>query len=159
MAAVRFALSPFIEKATQGHVWYASSVVLVLAYPDPPLVDEAVALRIWTEADLPLIEEVSRDPHIPEITTVPSLYNDELGREWLERQWGRRRPDLLAPAQGFALAEELVAGLPESTDLQTVRLYAPHTPQAWTDQELARDAADARKSFVADRLASLQPTR
>jgi ribosomal-protein-alanine N-acetyltransferase len=71
----------------------------VVAYPDPPLVDEAVALRTWREADLPLIEEVSRGPHVPEMTTVPSPYNDELGREWLERQWGRATND-----EGLSLA-------------------------------------------------------
>ena len=71
----------------------------MVAYPDPPLVDEAVALRTWTEADLPLIEEVSRGPHVPEMTTVPSPYNDELGREWLERQWGRATND-----EGLSLA-------------------------------------------------------
>src|SRR6266498_4739977 len=71
----------------------------MVAYPDPPLVDEAVALRTWTEADLPLIEEVSRGPHVPEMTTVPSPYGDELGREWLERQWGRATND-----EGLSLA-------------------------------------------------------
>jgi len=37
--------------------------------------------------------------HVPEMTTVPSPYNDELGREWLERQWGRATND-----EGLSLA-------------------------------------------------------
>jgi ribosomal-protein-alanine N-acetyltransferase len=74
-------------------------VNVVLAYPDPPLTDGIVTLRAWTEADLPLIAEVSRDPHIPEITTVPSPYGEESGREWLERQWGRATND-----EGLSLA-------------------------------------------------------
>jgi [ribosomal protein S5]-alanine N-acetyltransferase len=90
----------------------------VLAYPDPPLVGEAVALRIWTEADLPLTEEVSRDPHIPEITTVPSPYSEELGREWLERQWGRATND-----EGLSLA---IADAPSGEALGAVALMRRH---------------------------------
>jgi RimJ/RimL family protein N-acetyltransferase len=46
-------------------------------------------LRPFGEGDLPLIEEASRDPFIPLITTVPAAYSPEEGRAFLERQRDR----------------------------------------------------------------------
>jgi hypothetical protein len=46
-------------------------------------------LRAWQVKDLPLVREASNDPHIPEITTVPANYTDEVGQEFLKRQWDR----------------------------------------------------------------------
>jgi hypothetical protein len=60
-----------------------------LSYPDPPLTDGAVMLRRWAESDLGCVEEASRDPHIPEGTTVPARFTAAEGLAWIERQWGR----------------------------------------------------------------------
>jgi ribosomal-protein-alanine N-acetyltransferase len=60
-----------------------------LAYPDPPLTDGAIRARPWTVQDLPAIESASHDPYIPTVTSVPSVYTDEEGRAFVERQWKR----------------------------------------------------------------------
>jgi RimJ/RimL family protein N-acetyltransferase len=39
--------------------------------------------------DLPCIEEASRDPRIPEGTTVPAAYTPSEGAAWIGRQWSR----------------------------------------------------------------------
>jgi RimJ/RimL family protein N-acetyltransferase len=62
-----------------------------LAYPDPPLGDEAVSLRGWRRSDLPTIVEASRDPYIPKVTTVPAPLTKDAGERWLERQDTRSR--------------------------------------------------------------------
>ena len=61
----------------------------LLSYPDPPLTDGTVLLRRWAESDLGCVEEASRDPHIPEGTTVPARFTVAEGLGWIERQWGR----------------------------------------------------------------------
>jgi [ribosomal protein S5]-alanine N-acetyltransferase len=61
-----------------------------LAYPDPPLADGAIVLRRWAESDLGCVEEASRDPEIPEGTSVPARFTPAEGLAWIERQWGRR---------------------------------------------------------------------
>ena len=76
---------------------YGASVAL--EYPHPPLVDDAVVLRAWTPADLPVVEEASLDPYIPRTTTVPALYTPAAGRAWIERQRGRAEQE-----EGLSLA-------------------------------------------------------
>jgi RimJ/RimL family protein N-acetyltransferase len=60
-----------------------------LSYPDPPLTDGTVLLRRWGESDIGSVEEASRDPRIPEGTTVPATFTEAEGLAWIERQWGR----------------------------------------------------------------------
>jgi hypothetical protein len=60
-----------------------------LSYPDPPLTDGTVVLRHWAEGDIGCVEEASRDPHIPQGTTVPAIFTVAEGLAWIERQWGR----------------------------------------------------------------------
>jgi len=72
---------------------------LTLAQPCERLTDGVVVLRPWTIADLACVEAASRDPGIPEMTTVPAAYSDAEGLAWIERQHGR-----LALGEGLALA-------------------------------------------------------
>jgi ribosomal-protein-alanine N-acetyltransferase len=60
-----------------------------LSYPDPPLTDGVVLLRRWAATDLACVEEGSRDPRIPQGTTVPASFTEAEGLAWIERQWGR----------------------------------------------------------------------
>jgi [ribosomal protein S5]-alanine N-acetyltransferase len=62
---------------------------VVLSYPEPPLSDGVVVLRRWMESDIGCVEEASRDPVIPEGTTVPAKFTPAEGLAWVERQWGR----------------------------------------------------------------------
>jgi ribosomal-protein-alanine N-acetyltransferase len=61
----------------------------VLAYPAPPLTAGRIVLRPWQEGDLVVVAEASRDPYIPQITTVPAPYSDEAGLAWIARQGER----------------------------------------------------------------------
>jgi ribosomal-protein-alanine N-acetyltransferase len=70
-----------------------------LRYPEPPLSDGVVALRPWRLRDIHYVAEVSRDPEIPLITTVPALYSNEAAVAWIERQWRR-----LERGEGLSLA-------------------------------------------------------
>jgi [ribosomal protein S5]-alanine N-acetyltransferase len=60
-----------------------------IPYPDPPLTDGVVLLRRWAATDIGCIEEASRDPRIPEGTTVPTSFTEAEGLAWIERQWSR----------------------------------------------------------------------
>jgi [ribosomal protein S5]-alanine N-acetyltransferase len=60
-----------------------------LSYPDPPLTDGVILLRRWSETDIACVEEASRDPRIPQGTTVPARFTEAEGLAWIERQWGR----------------------------------------------------------------------
>ena len=60
-----------------------------LAYPDPPLTDNVVALRRWARDDLGCVEEATQDPDIPNGTTVPAMFTPADGLAWIERQWSR----------------------------------------------------------------------
>ncbi|MBN1529785.1 MAG: GNAT family N-acetyltransferase [Thermoleophilaceae bacterium] len=47
-----------------------------LRLPEPPLRDDRVVLRPWTEADLPAAAEGARDPLVPRFTRVPENQSD-----------------------------------------------------------------------------------
>ncbi len=65
-----------------------SPLVPPLVVPTLPAGD-AFTLRAWSLDDLPLVREASADPYIPLITTVPSVYSQAAGVEFVERQWRR----------------------------------------------------------------------
>jgi RimJ/RimL family protein N-acetyltransferase len=70
------------------------TLLVPLAYPDPPLGDEVVRLRPWLIGDVATIVEASRDPYIPKVTTIPAPYTKGAGERWLERQDVRSRSSL-----------------------------------------------------------------
>lgn len=62
------------------------------ARPPHPTMDAGpFLLRPFQERDLPTIEEASRDPFIPLITTVPTVYSGAEGAAFLARQRERVR--------------------------------------------------------------------
>jgi RimJ/RimL family protein N-acetyltransferase len=66
--------------------------VAELLLPDPPLCDEAVLLRGWSEADVPAIVAACRDPTIARWTAmIPSPYNENDALEWITGQGPARR--------------------------------------------------------------------
>lgn len=71
----------------------------MLRYPDPPLADGGVGLRVWEIEDLALVEEASSDPLLLHGTTLPSPYEPDAGRTFVERQWSRQ-----ASGEGLSLA-------------------------------------------------------
>lgn len=73
--------------------------VMGVRYPDLPLGDGVVGLRLWSLDDLRCVEEASTDPRIPPGTTVPAQWSVDAGREFIERQWSR-----VEQGQGVSLA-------------------------------------------------------
>lgn len=53
-----------------------------IEFPVVGIADEAVRLRLMTEADIPAIVEAVQDPDIPRWTRVPDPYGDEEARQW-----------------------------------------------------------------------------
>ncbi|MCA1838359.1 MAG: GNAT family N-acetyltransferase, partial [Actinobacteria bacterium] len=51
--------------------------------PDPPLRDDAVALRPWKMSDVPVIAAICQDAEIPRWTTVPRPYSEQNAREFV----------------------------------------------------------------------------
>lgn len=73
-----------------------------IAFPDPPLTDGVVTLRAYTDADVPALVEICRDPEVPRWTLVPSPYGETEARDWIARV-----PDGLATGSRvtFAIAD------------------------------------------------------
>ena len=65
----------------------------------PTLLGEAVRLRAFSPADLPLVREASTDPLIPLITSVPANGDDDACLAYLARQ-----DDRLTTGAGYAFA-------------------------------------------------------
>ncbi|GEK22703.1 GNAT family N-acetyltransferase [Cellulomonas xylanilytica] len=65
----------------------------------PTLLGDAVRLRAFSPADLPLVREATTDPLIPLITSVPAHGDDDACRAYLERQ-----ADRLTTGAGYAFA-------------------------------------------------------
>ena len=70
-----------------------------MTYPDPPLSDRVVWLRPWAYTDVDCVEQASADSRIPDGTSVPTVYTEDAGHAWIERQWGR-----LEAGEGLSLA-------------------------------------------------------
>jgi RimJ/RimL family protein N-acetyltransferase len=73
----------------------------VIAYPDPSLVGEQVALRRWVVNDLPLVREACAETELLAGTTLPDPFTDEEGLAFIERQSSR-----VESGEGLSLAIE-----------------------------------------------------
>ena len=79
---------PARRAARRRHVLAAAGCPTVNAAPDPPLADEVVALRPWTEADVDELVRCCNDPLVPRfIPVIPVPYT------------GRGRPRSSWPAR------------------------------------------------------------
>ncbi len=68
----------------------------------PTLSAPPFRLRPIAMTDLDLVREASGDPHIPLITTVPTVFSESEGVAFIERQWSRAR---LGQGYPFVIAE------------------------------------------------------
>jgi RimJ/RimL family protein N-acetyltransferase len=75
--------------------------------PDPPLADDAVALRPWRDDDVRAVVAACQDPLIARYTLVPSPYTERDARAWLASNKNRRsrgeQLELAVTATGGAL--------------------------------------------------------
>jgi RimJ/RimL family protein N-acetyltransferase len=70
----------------------------------PTLMAGPFLLRPFALSDVDVVREASEDPHIPLITTVPSVaaYSADEGRRFIERQWSRAA---MGTGYSFAIAD------------------------------------------------------
>src|SRR5215467_15369266 len=68
----------------------------------PVLTAGPFRLRPFVMADLHVVREAAKDPHIPLVTTVPAAFTDAEGRRFIERQWDRARR---GSGYSFAIAD------------------------------------------------------
>ncbi|MEA2254476.1 MAG: hypothetical protein QOG35_521 [Solirubrobacteraceae bacterium] len=75
-----------------GSYFYGRGMADELAMPDPPLANDVVALRAWSEGDIPFIVTACQDPLIERFTAaIPSPYGETDARAWLASQEPARR--------------------------------------------------------------------
>jgi ribosomal-protein-alanine N-acetyltransferase len=68
----------------------------------PTLTAGPFLLRSFALADIDAVREASGDPYIPLITTVPSVFTENEGRLFIERQWSRAEQ---GTGYSFAIAD------------------------------------------------------
>jgi ribosomal-protein-alanine N-acetyltransferase len=68
-------------------------------WPAGPVAYGPVVLREFSDADLPMVRELSTDPYVPLIGTLPSNATRQEARDYIDRQRGR-----LAEGTGFSFA-------------------------------------------------------
>jgi [ribosomal protein S5]-alanine N-acetyltransferase len=70
-----------------------------LSWPTEPVAYGPVALREFSAADLPMVREMSSDPYVPLIGTLPANASSQEAQAYIDRQRGR-----LAEGKGFSFA-------------------------------------------------------
>lgn len=128
-----------------------------LVWPDPLPVHGPIVLRPYTPADLDLVAELSADPYVPLIGTVPAEFTRAAGAAYLRRQHQRltdgtgwsfavadRHTDralggasLWPQGSGWATAGYTVAPSVRGRGIATAALHAL-TTFAWTVGDLER---------------------
>ena len=68
-------------------------------WPAEPVAHGPVVLREFSDADLPMVQELSTDPYVPLIGTLPSNATRQQAQDYIDRQRGR-----LAEGIGFSFA-------------------------------------------------------
>jgi ribosomal-protein-alanine N-acetyltransferase len=70
-----------------------------LSWPTSPVAYGPVVLRAFSSADLPMVREMSADPHVPLIGTLPLNASAREAQAYIDRQRGR-----LPEGTGFSFA-------------------------------------------------------
>jgi ribosomal-protein-alanine N-acetyltransferase len=68
-------------------------------WPTASVAHGPVVLRAFSDADLPMVQELSTDPYVPLIGTLPANASGQEAQDYIERQRGR-----LAEGVGFSFA-------------------------------------------------------
>jgi ribosomal-protein-alanine N-acetyltransferase len=129
----------------------------------PALAGARVHLRAWRATDASIVQEASRDPLIPLITTVPTTDGEPEASAFIERQQDRLRT---GTGYAFAIADDedravghiglfFVAGAPARASVgywiaasQRRRGYAADALVALTSWALSRDDLDRLELYV-----------
>jgi [ribosomal protein S5]-alanine N-acetyltransferase len=72
---------------------------LLPPWPAPPPASGAVILRHFSASDMPTVLELSTDPYVPQIGTLPANASEQEARAWINRQRHR-----LAEGIGYSFA-------------------------------------------------------
>lgn len=95
---------------------------MTLVHPEPPLSDGVVLLRPWDEADLPTLEQSSRDAYVAQIEHLPVPFARDVGLAWIAAQHAR-----LEDGRGWSFA---VVELETSTPIGGAGISFRHPPGA-----------------------------
>ena len=68
-------------------------------WPSEPVTYGPVVLREFAEGDVPMVRELSTDPYVPLIGSLPANATQREAQDWIDRQRGR-----LAEGAGFSFA-------------------------------------------------------
>jgi ribosomal-protein-alanine N-acetyltransferase len=68
-------------------------------WPTGPVAQGPVVLREFSDADLPMVQELSTDPYVPLIGSLPANATRQEAQDYIDRQRGR-----LAEGVGFSFA-------------------------------------------------------
>jgi [ribosomal protein S5]-alanine N-acetyltransferase len=68
-------------------------------WPPGPIAYGPVVLRAFSDLDVPMVREMSTDPYVPQIGSLPANASQQDARDWIDRQRGR-----LAEGAGFSFA-------------------------------------------------------
>jgi RimJ/RimL family protein N-acetyltransferase len=69
------------------------------SWPAAPVAYGPVVLRQFSDRDVPMAQELSTDPYVPLVGSLPANASREQARDWVDRQRGR-----LAEGYGFSFA-------------------------------------------------------
>ena len=58
-------------------------------WPTAPVAYGPVVLRQFTDRDVPMAQELSTDPYVPLVGSLPAHASREQARDWVDRQRGR----------------------------------------------------------------------
>ena len=75
------------------------TAVRSLSWPTTPVANGPVVLREFSAADLLMVQEMSTDPYVPLIGTLPPNANSQEAQAYIDRQRGR-----LPEGKGFSFA-------------------------------------------------------
>lgn len=75
------------------------TVTRLPSWPTGPVAYGPVVLREFADADLPMVQELSTDPYVPLIGTLPADASRQEAQDYIDRQRGR-----LAEGVGFSFA-------------------------------------------------------
>jgi RimJ/RimL family protein N-acetyltransferase len=83
-----------------------------LPFPDPPLADDTIRLRPWSEADVDAAFRATQDALIPRFTHVPERQTEEDLRRFLDaREPARKAGEALPLAIAGAQTDELLGSI------------------------------------------------
>jgi len=97
------------------------SELTALRWPDQPPRHGSIVLREFRDDDVAFAQDLSLDPYVPLVGSLPAHATRRQASEWLQRQQGR-----LVDGSGFSFA---VADAATDVALGQIGLWLAHLPE------------------------------